>query len=112
MQSTCRIGNTFDNENKPELTKITSARTNLDARKLAPMLVKARKNSKHKLEHDGPYEITQVNDNGTIRFQKGIVNDATNIGRIKPFHKQQKTKFTTESNRPDHRGECSRPVLQ
>ncbi len=51
------------------------------------MLVKARKNSKHELEHAGPYEITQVNDNGTVRFQKGIVNDVVNIRRIKPFHK-------------------------
>jgi hypothetical protein len=51
------------------------------------MLVRARKNSKHELEHDGPCEITQVNDNGTVRFQKGIVNDVINIGRIKPFHK-------------------------
>jgi hypothetical protein len=50
------------------------------------ILVKARKNSKHELEYDGPYAITQVNDNGTIRFQKGIVNDVINIRRIKPFH--------------------------
>jgi hypothetical protein len=50
------------------------------------ILVKARKRSKHELEYDGPYEITQVNDNGTVRFQKGIVNDAVNIRRIKPFH--------------------------
>jgi hypothetical protein len=75
-------------------------------------LVKARKNSTQELECDGPYEITQVNHNGTVRFQKGTVNDAINIRRIKAFQEQQKAKFTTESNRPDHRGECSRPVLQ
>jgi transposase InsO family protein len=50
------------------------------------ILVKARKNSKHELECSGPHEITQVNDNGTVRFQKGIVNDVVNIRRIKPFH--------------------------
>jgi hypothetical protein len=50
------------------------------------ILVKARKNSKHELEHSGPHEITQVNDNGTVHFQKGIVNDVVNIRRIKPFH--------------------------
>jgi hypothetical protein len=50
------------------------------------MSVKARKNSKHELECDGPHEITQVDDNGTVRFQKGTVNDAMNIRRIKPFH--------------------------
>jgi hypothetical protein len=37
------------------------------------ILIKARKRSKHQLEYEGPYAIThQVNDNGTIRFQKGI----------------------------------------
>jgi transposase InsO family protein len=50
------------------------------------VLIKARKNSKHELEYEGPYAITQVNDNGTIRFQKGIVNDVVNIRRIKPFY--------------------------
>ena len=50
------------------------------------ILIKARKHSKHELEYEGPYSITQVNDNGTVRFQKGIVNDVTNIRRIKPFH--------------------------
>ena len=50
------------------------------------ILIKARKHSKHELEYEGPYQITQVNDNGTVRFQKGIINDAVNIRRIKPFH--------------------------
>ena len=42
-------------------------------------------NSKHKLEFMGPFPITQINDNGTVRFQKGIIKDAVNIRRIKPF---------------------------
>ena len=49
------------------------------------ILVKRKKNSKHKLEFMGPFPITQINDNSTVRFQKGIINDATNIIRIKPF---------------------------
>ena len=49
------------------------------------ILVKHKKNSKHKLEFMGPFPITQINDNGTVRFQKGIINDATNICRIKSF---------------------------
>ena len=49
-------------------------------------LVKSRKKSKDELEFDGPYEITQVNDNGTVRVQQGIVNDVVNIRRIKPFN--------------------------
>ena len=49
------------------------------------ILVKRKKNSKHELEFIGPFPITQINDNGTVRFQKGIINNATNINRIKPF---------------------------
>jgi hypothetical protein len=50
------------------------------------VLLKARKKSKHNLEWEGPYEVTQVNDNGTVRFQKGIVNDVVNIRCVKPFY--------------------------
>ena len=49
------------------------------------ILVKHKKNYKHELEFMGPFPITQINDNGTVRFQKGIINDATNICRIKPL---------------------------
>ena len=49
------------------------------------ILVKRNKNSKHKLEFMGPFPITQINYNSTVRLQKGIINDATNISRIKPF---------------------------
>ena len=49
------------------------------------ILVSSKKNSKHKLEFMGPSPIKQINDNGTVRFQKGIINDAVNIHRIKPF---------------------------
>ena len=49
------------------------------------ILVKRKKDSKHELEFMGPFLITQINDNGTVRFQKGIINDAVNICKIKPF---------------------------
>ena len=49
------------------------------------ILVKRKKNSKHELEFMGPFPFTQINYNGTVFFQKGIINDATNIRRIKPF---------------------------
>ena len=49
------------------------------------ILVKRKKNSKHELEFMGPFRITQINDNGRVRFQKGIINDTTNIRRIKPL---------------------------
>ena len=46
------------------------------------ILVKRKKISKHNLEFMGPFPIKEINDNGTVRFQKGIINDATNIRRI------------------------------
>ena len=49
------------------------------------ILVKRKKNSKHKLEFMGTFPIIKINDNGTICFQKGIINDSANIRRIKPF---------------------------
>ena len=49
------------------------------------ILVKQKKNSKHELEFMVPFHIPQINDNGTVRYQKRIINDAVNIRRIKPF---------------------------
>ena len=49
------------------------------------ILLKRNKASKHEQYFEGPYEITAVNDNETIRLQKGKVNGVTNIRRIKPF---------------------------
>ena len=49
------------------------------------ILVKLNEKSKRELEFMGPFPITQINDNGMVRFQKGIINDATNIRRIKLF---------------------------
>ena len=49
------------------------------------ILVKRKKNSKHKIEFMGPFPITQINDNVKARFQKGIINDAVNIRIIKPL---------------------------
>ena len=49
------------------------------------ILVKRKKNSKHELKFMGPFPITQINEIGTVRFQKGIINNATNIRRIKSF---------------------------
>ena len=41
----------------------------------------------------GPFLFMQKNDNGTGRFQKGIINDATNIRRVKHSLTKQKTDF-------------------
>ena len=59
-------------------------RNNLQYKVGDKILVKRKKNSKHEFEFMGPFPITQINDNGTVFFQKGIINDATNICRIKP----------------------------
>ena len=47
------------------------------------IIVKCKKNSKHELAFMGSFLITQINDNGTVHFQKVIINDATNIRIIK-----------------------------
>ena len=49
------------------------------------ILVKRKKKSKHELELMVTLLITPINDNGRVHFQKGIINDATNILIIKPF---------------------------
>ena len=41
----------------------------------------------------GPFPITQINDNGTVFFQKGIINDAINIFRINHSSTKQKEFF-------------------
>ena len=69
------------NENNKRENK---SRHNQDCSLGDETLIKARKHLKHELECEGPCQITQVNDDGTLRFQKGIVNN----GRIKPFHEQ------------------------
>ena len=57
-------------------------KTRKQLRQFIGMIVKRRKNSKLELELMGPFPITQINDNGTVFLQKGIINDATNIRRI------------------------------
>jgi hypothetical protein len=36
----------------------------------------------------GPYPVTKVYKNGTIRIQKGIVSERVNIHRITPFNQK------------------------
>ena len=48
-------------------------------------LAKRKKNSKRELKCMGPFLITQINNNGTGYFQKVIINDTTNIRKIKQF---------------------------
>ena len=47
------------------------------------ILVKRKKNSKHELELMSVFPNKQIKVNCTVGFQKGIINYATNIRRIK-----------------------------
>ncbi len=40
---------------------------------------------KMNLLRDGPFTITKVYTNGTVRIQKGIVSECVNIRRISPY---------------------------
>ena len=42
--------------------------------------------------YKGPYEVKQVNTNGTLRLQMGAVTDTVNIRRIHPYNKLKKKK--------------------
>ena len=48
-----------------------------------------KRESKSKYGHvsyDGPFTVTKVNKNGTIRIQKGAVTHTFNIRLIKPYN--------------------------
>ena len=50
------------------------------------ILVSRNKRSKHgEREKDGPYPIVQVNNNGTVRYDKGTYSDIINIRKCEPF---------------------------
>jgi len=54
--------------------------------------------NKYESPYQGPFDITQVNDNGTVRLKVNSVEDTYNIRRIIPFH---------AAPDPDHGGECN-----
>ena len=35
--------------------------------------------------HEGPYKITEVFTNGTVRIQRGTINERLNIRRLRPY---------------------------
>ena len=49
------------------------------------LLTKESKSKYGHASYEGPYTIVQVNDNGTVRVQKGAVIDTFNIRLIKPY---------------------------
>ena len=36
--------------------------------------------------YSGPYRVTSVNDNGTLRYQRGRISDTINIRNVSPYH--------------------------
>ena len=50
------------------------------------VLVEARITDKYsEPTWNGPHSVIRVNDNGTLRLQKGIVSETVNIRRVKPY---------------------------
>ena len=50
------------------------------------ILVSRNKRSKHgEREKDGPYPIVQVNNYGTVRYDKGSYSDIINISQYDPY---------------------------
>jgi hypothetical protein len=41
--------------------------------------------NKYEQPYSGPYHITQVNTNGTVRLKINAITDTVNIQRIPPF---------------------------
>ena len=62
-----------------------------------------RKGTEYKWEtpNEGPFQILEVFDNGTVAIQKGAVRDTVNIRRVFPFYEKAKS---------NHGGECSKPT--
>ena len=44
-----------------------------------------KKSKQGEREKDGPYPIVQVNNNGTVRYDKGTYSDIINIRKCEPF---------------------------
>jgi hypothetical protein len=40
-------------------------------------------------KNEGPYEVTQVYTNGTVRLQRGSVNERINIRRLTPYFENE-----------------------
>ena len=50
------------------------------------ILISRNKKSKHgERGKDGPYPIVQVNNNDTVRYDKGTYSDIINIRQCEPF---------------------------
>ena len=67
------------------------------------VLLKIGSENKYETPFSGPHQITSVNDNGTVRLQKGAVEDTVNIRRLFPYKSPRII---------NHGGECNAPPLR
>ena len=59
--------------------------------------------NKYETPYQGPFCILKVNDNGTVCFKVGAVEDTVNIRRLTPYTSPTPTK----TDAVNHGGECS-----
>ena len=90
MLSTRQIGNTSMKERKKSLRKTMRMKTSkkLHHYQVAEkVLVKGDRSSKFgDYAYNGPNEIVEVNNNGTVKIRKGSVTDVFNMINIKPYN--------------------------
>ena len=65
------------------------------------LLTKESKSKYGHASYEGPYTIVQVNDNGTVRVQKGAVIDTFNIRLIKPYRT-----YISKQNKNKNKNKC------
>src|SRR5687767_7612144 len=66
------------------------------------VLLRRGTENKYKTPYKGPFDILQVNDNGTFRLKIGAVEDTYNIRRLTPY---------TNADTLDHGGICNMPTM-
>src|SRR5687768_2248091 len=66
------------------------------------VLLRRGTENKYKTPYKGPFDILQVNDNGTVCLKVGAVEDMYNIKRLTPY---------TEADAFDHGGICNMPTM-
>jgi len=69
-----------------------------------------------KLEHPrtGPYEITQVYTNGTVRIRRGILFERVNLRRLTPYYERHNSGSECSTPMVEARplSECSTPMVE
>jgi hypothetical protein len=82
------------NYNKAETAKRIPHTYNLGDK----VLIKRGKENKYKTPYQGPYTITQLNENGTLQMMIKNVEETINIRRLTPY---------LDTDNIPHGGECS-----